>query len=102
MPRGLGNPIRVCTIHVAQLSCQGRCLGAELDGLGELKSVTHDGCALCQAPEGLRPFRVLRRCHNIGCYGRFHQVSIDDLNLGEWLAFYRQRIRRITRLIFGL
>jgi hypothetical protein len=100
MPRGLGNPVHVCTNHVAPLTCQRRCLGVELDGLAELKSMTHDGCAVCQSAANLRPFKTLRRCHHLGCYGRFHPVSVDELNLGEWIAFYRQRLRRAVSLVF--
>jgi hypothetical protein len=97
MRRGLGNPIRVCTTHVATLNCERRCLGVELDGLAELKSATHAGCAVCRQPPRVRAPRTLRKCHHPGCYGRFHQVSIDDLNFGEWLAYYRRVITRLFR-----
>jgi len=95
---GLGNPVRVCTNHVAPLGCERRCLGVEFDGLAELNAMTHDGCAVCQAAPGLRGFRILRKCHHLGCYGRFHPDSVDDLNLGEWVAFYREWLRRVVRL----
>jgi hypothetical protein len=95
--RALGNPIRVCVGHVAALGCERGCLGVDLDGVGEMTSARHDGCAICHSGTGARPFRILRKCHHLGCYGRFHPVSVDDLNLGTWLAFYWQLFRRVVR-----